>query len=75
MLGSLLTASTGALRERYYERTGNGASLGFCNPFIETTSCRTLAFWPRCISLFHRSRDNGIFDGLSPDHTGLPFNP
>lgn len=34
-----------------------------------------LAFWLRCISLFHRSCDNGTFDGLSPDHTGLPFDP
>ncbi len=40
MLGSLLTASTDALRERSYERTGNGASLGFRNPFIETLMSR-----------------------------------
>jgi hypothetical protein len=62
MLGSLLTTSTGALRERSYARTGSGASLGFVNPFIETTSCRALAFWLRRISFFHRSRDDGTYD-------------
>ena len=67
MPGSLLTVGTGVLRERFYERTESGASLGFCNPFIETTSCRALPFWAWCISHFHHFIYNGtddIYDGL-----------